>query len=281
MKFAAFVLVGLLAVGPARAEVALTGPVTQGSLVVGRTAPGATATLDGEALRVAPDGVFAMGFDRDQGPKATLVVTLPDGTVETKSLAVAARTWQIQRIEGIPPKYVSPPPGDLARIKREVAMKAAARPDDTAETWFAGRFIWPAKGVISGVFGSQRIYNGTPKNPHYGVDVAAPVGAPIVAPADGIVRLAEPDMYFEGGLVFIDHGQGVISMMMHMSRIDVKAGQRVHRGEVIGAVGRTGRATGPHLHWGMVWRKAHIDPSLLVAGVPAQGAMPGAAVGGD
>lgn len=281
-RFAALLLLGAALAGfPARAETMLTGAVEQGSLVVGRAEPGAKVALDGEALPVSPDGVFAIGFDRDHGRSAKLVVTLPDGKVETKVLAVAPRAWQIQRIEKIAPALVTPPPEAMARIKREVAMKAAARPTDTPREWFAGRFIWPARGVISGVFGSQRFYNGTPKNPHYGVDVAAPTGTPIVAPADGIVRLAEPDMYFEGGLVFLDHGQGVISIMMHMSRIDVKAGQHVHQGDPIGAVGQTGRATGPHLHWAMVWRAAHIDPSLLVPGVSTAGAASGAAVGGD
>lgn len=282
-RFAALFLLGAVAFAglPARAATVLAGAVEQGSLVVVRTEPGAKVALDGEKLPASPDGVFAIGFDRDHGPTSKLVVTLPDGRVETKTLAVAPRAWQIQRIEKIAPALVNPPPEALARIKREVAMKAAARPNDTQQEWFAGRFIWPAKGVISGVFGSQRFYNGEPKNPHYGVDVAAPVGAAIVAPAAGIVRLAEPDMYFEGGLVFIDHGQGVISIMMHMSRIDVKAGQRVAQGDPIGAVGQTGRATGPHLHWAMVWREAHIDPSLLVPGVSAAGAVSGAAVGGD
>lgn len=281
-RCAALLLLGAVLAGfPARAETTLTGAVEQGSLVVGRAEPGAKVSLDGEALPVSPDGVFAIGFDRDHGRSAKLVVTLPDGKVEAKTLDVAPRPWQIQRIEKVAPALVTPPPEAMARIKREVAMKASARPNDTPQEWFAGRFIWPVKGVISGVFGSQRFYNGIPKNPHYGVDVAAPTGTPIVAPADGIVRLAQSDMYFEGGLVFLDHGQGVISIMMHMSRIDVKAGQRVHQGDPIGAIGQTGRATGPHLHWAMAWRRAHIDPSLLVPGVSAAGAASGAAVGGD
>ena len=281
-RSAALLFIGALLAGfPARAETVLTGALEQGSLVVGRTEPGATVALDGKKLPVAPDGVFAMGFDRDHGREAKLVVTLPGGKIETRALTIAPRAWQIQRIEKVAPALVTPPPEALARIKREVAMKAAAKPNDTPQEWFSSRFIWPAKGVISGVFGSQRFYNGIPKNPHYGVDVAAPTGTPIVAPADGVVRLAEPDMYFEGGLVFLDHGQGVISIMMHMSRIDVKAGQRVHQGDPIGAVGQTGRATGPHLHWAMAWRDAHIDPSLLVPGVTAVGAVSGSAVGGD
>ncbi|HEX7776919.1 MAG TPA: M23 family metallopeptidase [Parvibaculum sp.] len=279
---AVLLLAGLAGFAPvaAHADVVLTGTVEQGALVVGKTEPHATVTLDGETLPVSSGGIFAIGFDRDHGPGATLVVKTPDGKSETRKLAVAPRAWDIQRIEHIAPALVTPPEDAMPRIRREVAEKAAARPRDTDETWFAGRFVWPAKGIITGVFGSQRIYNGEPKNPHYGVDVAAPVGATIVAPADGIVRLAEPNMYFEGGLVFIDHGQGVISFLMHMSRVDVKPGQHVRQGEPIGAVGQTGRATGPHVHWGMVWRAAHVDPSLLVAGVGPRGAVPGTKVGG-
>lgn len=269
-------LVGL----PARADISLKGPVEQGAIAVGKTDPRARVTLDGGAIMVSRRGYFAIGFDRDHGPRAKLVVTPPSGKTETKVLKVASRAWDIQRISGIAPRYVTPPDDQIARIKREQALKLASRPRDTDEDWFAGKFIWPAEGPISGIFGSQRIFNGEPRNPHYGVDVAAPSGAPIVAPADGIVRLAEPDMFFEGGLIFIDHGQGVISQMMHMSRIDVKTGQRVRQGEPIGAVGKTGRATGAHLHWGMLWRGAHVDPSLLVGGVTPKGARLGMKAGG-
>ncbi|HEY4344202.1 MAG TPA: M23 family metallopeptidase [Parvibaculum sp.] len=271
----ALAMMASLAAMPARADVALKGFVEQGALVVGKTEPGARVTLDGAAVMVSRRGYFAIGFDRDHGPRAKLTVTSPGGKTETKNLAVAPRAWNVQKISGIAPKYVTPPDEQIARIKREQALKLAARPRDTDEDWFAGKFIWPAKGPISGVFGSQRIFNGEKRNPHYGVDVAAPMGAKVVAPADGIVRLAEPDMFFEGGLIFIDHGQGVVSMIMHMSRIDVKAGQRVRQGDTLGAVGKSGRATGPHMHWGMLWRGEHVDPSLLIAGVDAKGAQPG------
>lgn len=277
----AVALAASLAILPARADVSLKGPLQQGAIVVGKTEPGARVTLDGDALIVSEHGLFAIGFDRDHGAKATLVVTSPSGQTETKNLAIAPRAWNVQSIKGMAPKYVTPPPEQIARIKREQALKAASRPRDTNEEWFAEKFIWPSSGPISGVFGSQRIFNGEPRNPHYGVDVAAPKGAPIVAPADGIIRLAEPDMFFEGGLVFIDHGQGVYSQMMHMSRIDVKPGERVKQGQKIGEVGGTGRATGPHLHWGMLWRGARVDPSLMVGGVTAKGVQQGMNVGGD
>ncbi|MES1989686.1 MAG: M23 family metallopeptidase [Pseudomonadota bacterium] len=265
---------------PAQAAVILKGYIEQGALVVGQTDPEAKVVLDGKLLMVSPKGFFAFGFARDHGPKATLLVVTPDGKRETKNLTVAPRLWAVQSITGVEQKYVTPPPDVLERIKREKDLKLAARVCDTNANWFAEDFIWPAKGPVSGVFGSQRIFNGVKKNPHFGVDVAASQGAQIVAPADGIVRLAQPDMFYEGGLVFIDHGQGVTTQYLHMSRIDVTVGQRVRRGDPVGAVGKTGRATGAHLHWGMTWCGMQVDASLRVSGVGPKGAEPGMKVGG-
>lgn len=255
----------------------LSGHMEQGGLVMGSTAPGTRITLDGQPVTVGSDGVFLLGFDRDQGPSVVLSLDFPDGQSSTRVLSITPREWQIQRVEGVPPKYVTPPPDELARIKREAAMKKAARPFASANEDYASGFAWPAHGRISGVFGSQRFYNGEPRKPHYGVDVAAPVGTPVYAPSDGVVTLAQTDMYFEGGLIFIDHGQGLVSVLMHLSKVDVKAGQVVKKGDRIGAVGATGRATGPHLHWAMFWREAHLDPALLVPAMTGHAA--GAAVG--
>lgn len=266
---------------PADAAVLLKGYIEQGSLVVGHTDPAASVTLDGKALMVSPKGLFAFAFGRDHGPKATLIVTTPDGTRETKTLTVAPRKWAVQSITGVDQKYVTPPPDVLERIKREKELKLAARVCTTNANWFAEDFIWPSEGPITGVFGSQRIFNGMKKNPHFGVDVAAPQGTPIVAPADGIIRLAEPDMFFEGGLVFIDHGQGVTTQYLHMSRVDVRVDQRVRQGDVIGAVGKTGRVTGAHLHWGMNWCGTQVDASLRVPGIGPKGAEAGMMVGKD
>ncbi|MEX0839777.1 MAG: M23 family metallopeptidase [Parvibaculum sp.] len=246
----------------------LRGPLQQGALIIGMAVPDARATLDGAALRVDEDGVFAFGLDRDHGRTARLAVAYPDGTVIERVLEVAPRDWAVQRIDGLPQKYVTPPPETLARIAEERELKTAARAVRVDDSWFALPFIWPARGPVTGVFGSQRIYNGEPRRPHYGVDVAAPTGTPIAAPQAGIVTLAQSDMYFEGGLVFLDHGHGVTSVMMHMSRVDVTEGQRVARGDTIGAVGATGRATGPHLHWGLFWRGAQLDPVNLVGPMP-------------
>lgn len=257
---------------PAFAETLdLSGDMKQGGLVIGHAVPGAKASLDGMMLDVDEDGTFAMGFDRDHETGAKLRVVYPDGTVEERALAIAKRDWQIQRVEGVPQKYVSPPPEAMAAIARGTKLKAEARETRAAGSWFTEGFIWPVTGTISGVFGSQRYYNGEPRRPHYGVDVAATTGTPIHAPAGGVVTLADAHMYFEGGLVFLDHGQGVTTLIMHMSRLDVKTGDVVKQGDVIGAVGGTGRATGPHLHWGMYWRGAYLDPQLLAGPMPESG----------
>jgi len=250
------------------AKLDLRGKMEQGAVIVGDVDPGAHVALDGKPVMVSGDGLFVMGFGRDAAPTATLKVTYPDGHAETRKLAIAKRDYEIQRINGVAPKYVTPPPDVLKRIAAERKLKAAARPADTPDTFFAEQFQWPANGIVSGVFGSQRIFNGEPRRPHFGVDVAAPKGTPIVAPADGIVTLAQPDMFYEGGLVFLDHGHGLIGYFMHMSKIDVKPGQHVRRGQKIGEIGATGRATGPHVHWGMTWLGTYVDPATLVGPMP-------------
>lgn len=243
----------------------LKGCAEQGGLIIGKTIPGATLTLDGKPVMVSPAGEFILGFDREAPAKATLEVTAPgDAKTLSEPIDVAPRQWNIQAINGLPPEQVNPTPEELARIHEEAVRKAAARKPDTDGVWFTEKFIWPANGPISGVFGSQRVLNGEPRAPHYGVDMAVPDGTPVHAPAGGVVRLAVTGFYFEGGLVFIDHGHGLISYMMHMSDVKVHEGQTVKQGDVIGASGHAGRATGPHVHWGMFWLNAHIDPQLLV-----------------
>lgn len=276
MKALATLAFSLVLAFPA-AALELEGNLEQGGLVIGKSAPGARVVLDGTVLDIDGAGIFAFGFDRDHGANAKLVVNLPGGEIVERNLSITAREWKIQRVEGVPQKFVTPPPEAMEAIARSTRVKNEARKTRAEGSWFREGFIWPATGPISGVFGSQRYYNGEPRRPHYGVDVAAPTGTPIVAPAGGVVTLADMDMYFEGGLVFLDHGQGVTSLMMHMSRIDVKAGDRVEQGDVLGAVGGTGRATGPHLHWGLYWRGAWLDPERLVGPMPSSDA----ATGGD
>jgi murein DD-endopeptidase MepM/ murein hydrolase activator NlpD len=242
-------------------RITLSGAMEQGSLVVGKTEQGAKITIDAIPVRVSPQGLFAFGFNYNQTKPTTIVARFSDGTSETKTAAPTLRNYEIQRINGLPEKLVTPPPEVFARIKREGAMIAEARMRDTDETWFADGLDWPAAGIISGVFGSQRILNGKPGAPHFGVDVAAGAGAPIHAPADAVVSLAQRDFYFDGGITILDHGHGVSTFCIHQSKILVKLNQKVSRGEQIGEVGMTGRATGPHLHWGMNWFQVKLDPS--------------------
>jgi murein DD-endopeptidase MepM/ murein hydrolase activator NlpD len=238
--------------------------VPQAGLVFG-TVPSASAlSYDGRAVRVAANGRFVIGVARDQTGALSLKLTTADGSTRMLSIAVTPRTFPIERVNGVPEQTVNPSPEIAARIAREQASVEAVRTRDDDRTDFDTKFVWPVKGRISGVFGSQRVYNGTPASPHSGVDVAAAKGTPIHAPAGGIVTFANPDLYLTGGTVVIDHGHGVSSNFLHMSRIDVKVGDRVEQNQVIGLVGATGRATGPHMHWGMNWFNVRVDPQLLM-----------------
>ncbi len=262
--FAVFFMIAWPPVAAAQEVVTLEGTFRQGGLVLGRTDPKAVVAFEGREVRVSSDGIFLIGFGRDAKPAATLKIRLPDGYEEVQQIDVGQREYDIQRIDGLPPKHVTPPPEVLEQLKEERRKTAAARRIDLRETWFLEEWIWPAEGRISGVYGSQRILNGQPRNPHSGVDVAAPEGTPIVAPAGGKVVLAEPDMFYNGNMVFIDHGHGLKTAYLHMSRIDVKVGQTVRRGEQIGAIGATGRVTGPHLHWMAYLFNTRLDPAFLV-----------------
>lgn len=244
-----------------RTEIAETA--SQGALVVGRAAVGSKVVLGTRALRVDDVGRFVFGVGRDAAGPLSLRVIWPDGAIEVINLRVTPRDWPMEHVRGVPPRTVDPPPEIAARIAREQAAVAAARARDDARSDFAQDFVWPVEGRISGRFGSARSYNGKPGSPHSGTDVAAPSGTPLKAPAAGIVTFAEPELYLTGGTLLLDHGHGVSSAFLHMSRLDVKLGQRVQQGEVLGAVGATGRATGPHLHWGLNWFDVRLDPQLV------------------
>jgi murein DD-endopeptidase MepM/ murein hydrolase activator NlpD len=252
----------------ATAGVELSGPATQGGLLVGRAPDASSVEFEGRELRLAEDGVFLVGFGRDADPAAELVITHGDGRVERRLIEVAPREYRIQHIDGLPREKVTPPEAVLARIREEGARVAAARAVDDPRTDFRDGFVWPLTGRISGVYGSQRVLNGEPRRPHFGVDVAAPTGTPVVAPADAVVRLAEDDLYFSGGTLIMDHGHGLTSTFIHLSKILVEPGQRVSQGEVVAEVGATGRATGPHLDWRMNLFDARLDPQLLVPPMP-------------
>lgn len=236
------------------------GAMEQGSLGLGYAEPMAGVTVDGQKLRLSPDGVFAFGFGFDQTKPSIVIVTWSDGRIETQSYTPAPRQYEIQHVNGLPQNTVTPPPEVLARIKQEAESIYLARQRDTAGEDFLSGFDWPAPGIESGVFGSQRIDNGVPMTPHFGVDMAAPTGTPIHAPAYGTVSLSA-DHYLNGGFTLIDHGQGVSTSYLHQSKRLVKDGDVVKRGQLIGEIGQTGRATGPHLHWAMNWFEVKLDPS--------------------
>jgi murein DD-endopeptidase MepM/ murein hydrolase activator NlpD len=221
-------------------------------------------------VRVSPDGGFVFGIGRDASGDVVVVVRQPGaGRVEHR-VAVTPRDWPVERIDGVPPKTVNPPPEIAARIAREQARVVAQRARDDARDDYEQAVAWPVHGRISGRFGNARVYNGQAGAGHSGMDIAAPAGTPVQAPAAGVVTFADPDLYLTGGTVLLDHGHGVSSNFLHLSRIDVKAGDRVAQGQVIGAVGMTGRATGPHLHWGMNWFDVRVDPLLVLEASGAQ-----------
>ena len=257
-KYAGALVALMLSTAALAALPDLPASVSQGGLVIGHVAPGTPVTVAGKPVHVGDDGLFVFGAGRDeQGP---IVVSLGH---TRRSVAVTPRDWPIERVDGVPPKTVNPPPEIAARIQREQAEVVAARDRDDAREDFAHGFTWPVTGRISGRFGNQRIYNGDPKAPHSGMDIAVPEGTPVKAPADGVITFAKPDLYLTGGTVLLDHGFGLSSNFLHLSRIDVKVGQHVRQGQVIGAAGKTGRATGPHVHWGFNWFGTRLDPLLL------------------
>jgi murein DD-endopeptidase MepM/ murein hydrolase activator NlpD len=249
----------------AQAQTILQGNPEQGGLVEGKTQPGAMIKLDGHPVPLDPEGRFLLGFSREAKESAELTIRLPDGKMETKQLKITPRDWQIQRIDGLPEKQVTPDPKTLERIKRENQLIVAARGKSVAQSLYLSGFIKPVEGVVSGVFGSQRILNGQPRAAHSGVDIAAVTGTPVLAAADGVVILAQPDLFYTGQTIMLDHGLGLNSVYAHLSAITVKLGQKIKRGEVIGKVGASGRATGPHLHWGLAWGEVRLDPERALA----------------
>ena len=254
--------------GPATIEapgLSLSGVFAQGGLILGRTEPGAEVLFDGAAIMVSPEGLFVVGFGRDHGDESALVVRLSGGREIARTLAVSRRAYDIQRINGLPPKQVTPPQELLDRIRRENALIGVARAAASPETWFGD-------GTCDSALDCPKNGNdGEPRQPHCGVDVAAPVGTPVTAPAPGRVVLAETDLFYTGGTVILDHGHGVTSAFLHMSKVHVGVGDFLETGDPLGEVGATGRVTGAHLDWRINWFKTRIDPQLLVGPMEAAG----------
>jgi murein DD-endopeptidase MepM/ murein hydrolase activator NlpD len=248
----------------------LSGKFVQGGFAVGRTAPRAVIDVDGQVLTTASaNGWFVVGFDRDAPPASKLSVSTPDGSAVDER-AIAPGDFDIQRIDGLPPEQVTPTdPALLERIAAENLRKQAGFASQADIEGFRDGFILPVVGARrSARFGGQRILNGEPKRPHFGVDLAAPVGTPVRAPAAGVVAFSETGLHYEGGLILVDHGQGLITAYLHLSKTLVSTGTYVKQGQLIAETGKEGRATGPHLCWRMKWRGRNLDPSLLVGAGP-------------
>ncbi len=240
------------------------GKFEQGSFILGKTEPDAKVFIDKRKIRVSKKGFFAFGLDRDRGNDVTIKIH-KDGKQQTIVKKVLKREYKIQRIDGLPPKQVTPPPEVYERIKKDNKLIGEARSLDTTYNFFKDKFIYPLdKYIITGVYGSQRILNGKPRRPHYGIDFHAPEGTPVRAMMDGEVTLAENDMYFTGGTLIFDHGHGISTLFMHMKDINVKLGQKVKKGEIVGTLGQSGRATGPHLDIRLNWFDIKLDPASIL-----------------
>jgi len=250
--------------------IALNGNPIQGGVLWGVVSPSAKISFAGLSVPVMPDGSFLLGLGRDMPSSNQLEIT--QATDCAQAVVVAQRNYSLQTITGVPQQTVTPSEEHLQRISSERAKVRSAKSRRLARSdglrAIQNGFSWPVTGRISGVYGSQRIYNGTPGTPHYGVDVAQPTGTPVMAPAPGEVTLAEPDLFYSGGTVILDHGYGLSSSFLHLSEVSVTVGDQLQSGDLIGAIGATGRATGPHLDWRMSWFNQRIDPQLLVPPMP-------------
>ena len=240
------------------------GKFKQGSFILGKTNPKSKVIIDNRKIRVSKDGYFAFGLDRDR--KNNVIIKIKEnGKLKTFEKKVFKREYKIQRIDGLPPKHVTPPPEVFERIKKDNKLIGDARSINTTYDFFKEKFIYPIdKYIITGVYGSQRILNGKPRRPHYGIDFHAPEGTPVKAMMDGEVTLAENDMYFTGGTIIFDHGHGISTLFMHMKDINVKVGQKVKQGQVVGTLGQSGRATGPHLDIRLNWFNVKLDPATIL-----------------
>lgn len=246
------------------AALTLQGEQRQGGLMFAQVPQGTKVWLNNKPMMISKQGYLVLGFGRDSKPGDVLSWQLPGQQRQQKILQPKPRTYNIQRINGIKKSIMSPDPKAVARARQEARQVKKARAKRLELEDFHQGFVLPLKGRITGVFGSQRVYNGVPKRPHYGLDIAAKTGTPVSAPAGGVVTLAHKDMFYSGGTLIIDHGNGLSSSFLHLSEILVKPGQSVKQGQLIGKVGASGRATGPHLDWRMNWLDRRVDPQLLL-----------------
>ncbi|WP_339879881.1 M23 family metallopeptidase [Pseudidiomarina gelatinasegens] len=250
---------------PAKPDIDIRGALTSGTLLIGDVQYAERVELNGEPLRMTPEGQVVFGFGRDQHGPQELVLVDHHGREFKKTLEIKPRQYKIDRVDGVPQQTVTPDPEQQQRAKREAAQVWTARNNALSDrTDFLAQVKMPAQGRISGVYGSQRIFNGTPRNPHFGLDIAAPTGSPVLAPWSGKVILAENDLFYSGGTLIIDHGYGVTSTYIHLHKLHAAVGDEVAQGQKIAEIGATGRVTGPHLDWRINWRHERLDPALVI-----------------
>jgi murein DD-endopeptidase MepM/ murein hydrolase activator NlpD len=260
----AMISLSILPVISAQAKIQLSGEIKQGGLVIGKTDANNLVTLNKKVLTVSKQGDYVFAFSRDDKTQYTLTVTSPTGKIETQTFTPTTRDYKISRVEGISKKIMNPNKKANVRAGVDRAAIVKVRKISSDLTDFSQGFIAPRSSRITGVYGSQRFYNGEPKNPHFGVDYAGQIGAPVKAPASGTILLWVPDMFYSGGTLVIDHGHGITSNFLHLSASMVKVGDKVKQGQVIAKVGNSGRVTGPHLDWRMNWHKVRFDPQLAM-----------------
>ena len=240
-----------------------TGKFVQGHFILGKTDPGSKIVIDKKEIKVSKDGYFVFGIDRDR--KFDILITkIKNGKKEKITKKVFKRKYKIQKIDGLPENKVTPPESVYKRIKKENNAIGEARAINSDLNYFKNKFIMPVDGIITGVYGSQRILNGKPKWPHYGIDIAAEQGTHIKSSGNGIVTMAEDDLYYTGGTIIMDHGHGISTIYSHLENVLVSVGDKINQGDIIGTVGSTGRSTGPHLDFRINWFQTRLDPMTVI-----------------
>ena len=240
-----------------------TGKFVQGHFILGKTNPGSKIVIDKKEIKVSKDGYFVFGIDRDR--KFDILITkIGNDKKEKITKKVFKRKYKIQKIDGLPENKVTPPESVYKRIKKENNAIGEARAINSDLNYFKNKFIMPVDGIITGVYGSQRILNGKPKWPHYGIDIAAKQGTHIISSGNGIVTMAEDDLYYTGGTIIMDHGHGISTIYSHLENVLVSVGDKINQGDIIGTVGSTGRSTGPHLDFRINWFQTRLDPMTVI-----------------
>ena len=244
-------------------KIDLEGYFIQGGYVKGKTSSKIKIKFENRDVYLSKKNKFILGFGRDYSEVANLKFNIDNKWIN-KKLKIKKNKYKIQRIDGLPKKFVSPPKEIYERIIRENKLIAKVRTLNSKIDYTFQDFLLPANGIITGVFGSQRILNGKPRRPHYGIDIAAKKGSKVISPTDAIVRLSEKDLYFTGGTIMLDHGHGITSVYSHLSKVLVKKNDKIQKGDVIGLIGSTGRSTGPHLDWRINWFDQRLDPLMFI-----------------